>query len=69
MTDDTLLSLRQVADLTGTNLDTLRRWCRDNENLLPHVHYGPTKRIRVQWQVIVEFFPHISSSSHPPWQT
>jgi hypothetical protein len=58
---DALLSLREVAAITHTPLDTLRRWCRDSENLLPHVHQGPTRRIRVHWQVVIEFFPNVSS--------
>ena len=60
---DALLTLRQVANLTDTRLETLRRWCRDDENLLPHIHVGPTKRIRVRWCVVVQFFPHVTSTS------
>jgi hypothetical protein len=56
---DRLYSLREVADLTYTQIKTVRRWVK--EERIPVERIGPLtlKRIRVRHSVLVEIFPHL----------
>jgi predicted DNA-binding transcriptional regulator AlpA len=58
---DALLSLREVATLTGTALSTISRWVHV-DRVLPHEHAGPTRRVRVRLSVVLQFFPHPESA-------
>jgi excisionase family DNA binding protein len=51
-----LLSLKQVAELTGCNIRTLERWAYKDKNL-PVVHWGVSRRVRVKYSTVKQFFP------------
>jgi len=53
---DSLLSLRQVAELTGWNFRTLERWAYKDKRF-PVEHTGPTQRVRVRFSTVRKFFP------------
>jgi hypothetical protein len=55
--DDLLLTLRQVANMTGTRYETVRNWRKDGS--IPVVLWGPHRKPRVQASVVLEMFcPH-----------
>jgi excisionase family DNA binding protein len=47
-------TLRQVAEMTGTPLPTIRRWVHV-DRVLPYVHRG-RRRVRVKREVVLRFF-------------
>lgn len=57
---DRLLSLREVATLTGTPYLTVRRWVDEKRIRVERV--GPTKlpRVRIRVSVLREIFPHLN---------
>jgi hypothetical protein len=62
MTHEEYYTLRQVAEMTGTPLPTVRHWVWVAK-VLPVEHVGPTRRVRVRRSVLVRFFPPISSGT------
>jgi len=54
--EEPLLSLAQVAELTGCNQRTLERWAYKDKNL-PVVHWGVSRRVRVKYSTVKQFFP------------
>jgi predicted site-specific integrase-resolvase len=55
-----MYSLRQVADMTDTQIETVRRWVRHGR--VPVERIGPLtlKRVRVRHSVLAQLFPHLS---------
>jgi hypothetical protein len=57
---DATLTLRQVAEVTGMSVETIRSWVY-RRKCLPAVHVGPTQRARVLRSVVIRMWcPHSS---------
>jgi excisionase family DNA binding protein len=54
---DPLYSLRQVADFTGTPIDTVRRWVLEGRIEVERVGPLRLKRVRVKQSVLVSDLP------------
>jgi len=58
---DATLTLRQVAEVTGMSLETVRTWVY-RRKVLPIVYVGPTRRARVLRSTIIRMWcPHTST--------
>lgn len=62
MVNEPLYSLRQVSELTDTNLETVRSWVRDDRIAVERVGPLRLKRVRVRHSVLIALFPHLEIS-------
>jgi excisionase family DNA binding protein len=63
---DPLYSLRQVADFTGTPIDTVRRWVLEGRIEVERVGPLRLKRVRVKQSVLLALFPHVEKLLNLP---
>lgn len=54
-----LYSLREVATLTNTKIDTVRSWVREGRIEVERVGPLRLKRVRVKHSVLIQFFPNL----------
>jgi excisionase family DNA binding protein len=64
--NDPLYSLRQVADFTGTPIDTVRRWVLEGRIEVERVGPLRLKRVRVKQSVLLTLFPHVEKLLNLP---